>query len=63
MTMYLTIGMASDRVLHGLVTGSEIEDLRTPGDGIDRHILAAEEADFHWDARLSERWLGALERR
>ena len=54
-----TIGMASDRVLHSLATGSGIEDRRTPGDGIDRHILAAEEADFHWDARLNERWLGA----
>ena len=53
-----TIGMASDRVLHSLATGSGIEDRRTLGDGIDRHILAAEEADFHWDARLSERWLG-----
>ena len=59
MTMYLTIGMASDRVLHSLRAGSEIEDRRTLGDGIDRHILAAEEAGFHWDARLSERWLGA----
>ena len=58
MTMYQTIGMASDRVLHSLRAGSGIEDRRTLGDGIDRHILAAEEADFHWDARLSERWLG-----
>ena len=56
---YQTIGMASDRVLHSLATGSGIEDRHTLGDGIDRHILAAEEADFHWDARLSERWLGA----
>ena len=55
---YQIIGMASDRVLHSLRAGSEIEDRRTLGDGIDRHILAAEEADFHWDARLSERWLG-----
>ena len=56
---YQTIGMASDRVLHSLAAGSGIEDRRTLGDGIGRHILAAEEADFHWDARLSERWLGA----
>ena len=55
---YQAIGMASDRMLHSLRAGSGIEDRRTLGDGIDRHILAAEEADFHWDARLSERWLG-----
>ncbi|GAC1582400.1 MAG: hypothetical protein NVS3B5_16800 [Sphingomicrobium sp.] len=56
---YQTIGMASDRVLHSLATGSGIEDRRTLGDVINRHILAAEEADFYWDGRLKERWLGA----
>ena len=56
---YQTIGMASDRVLHSLATGGEIEARCTTGSAIDRYILAAEEADFHWDARLSERWLGA----
>lgn len=56
---YQTIGMASDRVLHSLATGSGIEDRRTLGDATGWHILAAEEAEFHWDARLKERWLGA----
>ena len=56
---YQTIGMASDRVLHRLATVGEIEARCTLGDGIDRHILAGGEADFYWDARLSERWLGA----
>ena len=32
---YQTIGMASDRVLHSLATGSGIEDRRTLGNGID----------------------------
>ena len=56
---YQTIGMASDRVLHCLATDCKTADRRTFEGAIDRHILAAEEADFHWDARLSERWLGA----
>ena len=51
--------MASGRVLNRLATGCESAVRRDSGAGIDRNILAAEEADFHWDARLSERWLGA----
>ena len=51
--------MASERVLHCLATGRGIADRGYVGEIIDRHILAAEEADFHWDARLSERWVGA----
>ena len=58
MTMVQTIGMASERVLHCLRTGRGIADRGYVGEIIDRDILAAEEADFHWDARLSERWLG-----
>ena len=58
MTMVQTIGMASERVLYCLATGRGIADRGYLGEVIDRHILAAEEADFHWDARLSERWLG-----
>ena len=58
MSMIQTIGMASERVLHCLATGRGIAGRGYVGEIIDRHILAAEEADFHWDARLSERWLG-----
>jgi hypothetical protein len=53
-----TIGMASERVLYCLATDRGIADRGYFGEVIDRHILAAEEADFNWDARLSERWLG-----
>ena len=56
---YQSIGMASGRVLHSLARGCKIDDRRTLGEAIDRQILASEEADFHWDARLSERWVGA----
>jgi len=59
MTMYQTIGMASGRVLNRLATGCESAVQRDFDAGIGRHILAAEEADFHWDARLNDRWLGA----
>ena len=59
MTMYQTIGMASGRVLNRLATGCESAVQRDFSAGIDRNILAAEEADFHWDMRLSERWVGA----
>ena len=58
MTLYQTIGMASGRVLNRSAMGCESAVQRDFGAGFDRHILAAEEADFHWDARLSERWLG-----
>lgn len=58
MTMVQTIGMASERVLLCLGTGRGIADRGYVGEIVDRHILTAEEADFHWDARLSERWLG-----
>lgn len=59
MTMVQTIGMASGRVLNRLATGCERAVRRDFGAVIDRHILAAEEADFLWDMRLSERWVGA----
>ena len=58
MTMVQTIGMASERVLHCLATGRGIADRGYVGQIVDWHILAAEEADLHWDARLRERWLG-----
>ena len=59
MTMIQTIGMASERVLQCLAMGRRIVDRKDLGEVIDRQILASEEADFHWDARLSERWVGA----
>ena len=58
MTIVQTIGMASERMLHCLATGWGIADRGYVGEIIDRQVLASEEADFHWDARLSERWLG-----
>jgi|GEM_PF-460707 hypothetical protein len=59
MTMYESIGAASDRVMKALIEGLEIEFGRPAGQALAERFLAAEEADFHWDARSRERWLGA----
>jgi hypothetical protein len=61
MTMFQPIGQAADRVMAALVSGLEIEFGRGAGAALAARFLAAEEADFHWDARVSERWLGSHE--
>ena len=57
----IAIHVASDRIMATLVAGLEIEFGRGAAVGLARHFLDAEEVDFHWDARVSERWLGAYE--
>lgn len=52
---------ASDRVTGALIEGLEIEFGRGAGAALAERFLAAEEADFCWDARVEERWLGAYE--
>ena len=59
MTMFQTLGAASDRVMATLVAGLEIEFGRGAGEALAARFLEAEESDFLWDARVSERWLGA----
>jgi len=61
MSMMQTIGMASDRVMAALVSGLEIEFGRGAGEALAHRFLEAEEVDFHWDARISERWIGSYE--
>jgi len=61
MTMFQSIGVASDRVVGTLVAGLEIEFGRGAGEALAQRFLEAEESDFLWDARASERWLGAYE--
>ena len=65
MSMYQSIGTASanvvDRVMAALVTGLELEFGRGAGEALAHRFLEAEEADFHWDARVEERWIGAYE--
>lgn len=61
MTTVQPISDASDRVTTALVTGLESEFGKGAGEALARRFLAAEEADFRWDARLRERWIGAYE--
>jgi hypothetical protein len=61
MAMFQSIGAASDRVMATLVAGLEIEFGRDAGEALAQRFLEAEESDFLWDARMSERWLGAYE--
>jgi hypothetical protein len=61
MTMIQPFQATSDRVMAALIAGLEIEFGRAPGEGLARHFLGAEDADFRWDARTEERWLGSYE--
>jgi hypothetical protein len=61
MSMMQSIGVASDRVMAALVSGLEIEFGRGAGEALAHRFLEAEEVDFHWDARVQERWIGTYE--
>lgn len=61
MGMFQPISVASDRVLAALVSGLEIEFGHGVGEALAHQFLEAEEADFLWDAREQERWIGAYE--
>jgi hypothetical protein len=61
MSMIQSIGAASDRVMAALVSGLEIEFGRGAGEALAHRFLEAEAVDFHWDARVQERWIGAYE--
>jgi hypothetical protein len=61
MTMIDSIGAASDRVMKALIEGLEVEFGQPAGRALAERFLAAEEIDFHWDARSRERWLGAYQ--
>lgn len=61
MTMVQPVAAASDRVMATLIAGLEIEFGRGAGEGLAQHFLDAEDTDFRWDVRVSERWLGAYE--
>ncbi|MEH3036054.1 MAG: hypothetical protein PGN23_06075 [Sphingomonas adhaesiva] len=61
MSMIQSIGTASDRVMAALISGLELEFGRGAGEALAHRFLEAEETDFHWDARIQERWIGAYE--
>lgn len=58
MAQLVSISDAADRVMAALVSGLEIEFGRQAGAALAERFLDAEEADFLWDARVEERWLG-----
>ena len=57
-----SIGEASERVMAALVSGLAQEFGREVGEALAQRFLDAEEGDFHWEARVSERWLGTYDR-
>lgn len=61
MHMEVSFAEASDRVIAALVQGLQIEFGRGAGEALAQRFLDAEDADFCWDARLQERWLGCYE--
>jgi hypothetical protein len=61
MTTVQTIAEVQNRVLATLIAGLEIEFGRGASEGLAQHFLDAEELDFRWDARDTERWLGTYE--
>jgi hypothetical protein len=61
MTMFQPISQRADRVMAALVAGLELEFGRGAAEALAERFIAAEEADFTWDARHEERWLGGFE--
>ena len=61
MANYQPISVAADRVMAALVAGLQIEFGLGAGEALAYRFLEAEETDFHWDARIEERWIGAYE--
>jgi len=61
MTMFQPIGSAADRVMAVLSAGLAIEFGQTAGEALAQRFLAAERPEFHWDARIEERWIGRYE--
>lgn len=54
-------GAAQDRVMAALVAGLEREFGHDAGEALAQRFLDAEEAEFLWEARDRERWIGAYE--
>lgn len=59
MTCFQPVSTAAERVMATLVAGLEIEFGRGAGEALAHRFLEAEEVDFHWDARVQERWIGS----
>ncbi len=61
MTTITIVQAASRDAYPALLAGLEAQFGRDGSVEIAAHHLAAELAEFHWDSRVAERWLGAYE--
>ena len=61
MTIMQTIEAGRTDAVALLIAGLESEFGAGAARALADRFLAAEDSDFHWDARLSERWLGCYE--
>ncbi|MGH6617131.1 hypothetical protein [Sphingomonas sp.] len=59
MAYFQPVSVASERVVSALIAGLELEFGRDAGAALAHRFLEAEEVDFHWDARVQERWIGS----
>lgn len=55
------IGIAANRTFERLVAGLEIEFGEAAAEGLAQQFIEAEDADFAWEARHAQRWLGCYE--
>ena len=56
-----SVSIGETRVFERLVAGLEIEFGSRAAGGLARQFIEAEGADFYWEARARERWLGSYE--
>jgi hypothetical protein len=61
MTISQTISAASDDAMSGLIAGLAAEFGQGADVALAEQIMSAEAVDFHWAARVEERWIGAYE--
>jgi len=61
MTMITIVQAASRDAYPALIAGLQAEYGRSGSVAVAAHFLGAEWADFHWESRVAERWLGAYE--
>jgi len=61
MTMFQPISHNVDRVMATLIAGLELEFGRGAAEGLAQRFIEAEDVDFHWEARIEERWIGSYE--
>lgn len=61
MTQISILQAASRDAYPALLAGLEAQFGREVSVEIASHYLAAELADFHWESRVAERWLGTCE--